>query len=435
MCSRFGECLNKNEVIALVDCNSFYCSCERVFRPDLWGKPVAVLSNGDGAIVSRTDELKALGVGRMSEPYFKIKDEFKKHGVHVFSSNYTLYADMSHRVMQVLAEFTPELEIYSIDEAFLSLKGFENYNLIEYCKKIKETVYRHTGIPVSIGIAPTKVLAKVANHVAKKNKIKTDCVYSLMDEKSRLSILKSFPVRDIWGIGSQSTKKLAERQIFTAQDLINANDKLIKKELTIVGARIQEELKGNSCINLQLVEEDKKQIISSRSFDDYVTSLEQLKESVALHVSEVAIKLRKQKLIAKNISVFIQTNPYSKVHKNQYFNSCSMNLFSGSSHTGKLIKHAFHCLEQIYKEGFYYKKAGVIVNDLMKKSGSQMDFFYTFDSDKEDDTMKSLDAINSWYGKHTLKYAALGIDREWEIKFKLKSSNYTTRWNELLRVL
>lgn len=426
--------MNKRDVIALVDCNSFYCSCERVFRPDLWGKPIAVLSNGDGAIVSRTDELKALGVGKMSEPYFKIKEEFKKQGVHVFSSNYSLYADMSHRVMQVLAEFTPELEIYSIDEAFLSLKGFEKYNLIDYCKKIKETVYRYTGIPVSIGIAPTKVLSKVANHIAKKNKIKTGCVYSLMDDSTREADLKSFPVNNIWGIGSQSTKKLAEHQIYTAYDLMNANEKLIQKTLTIVGIRIQEELKGNSCINLQLIEADKKQIISSRSFDDYVTTLEQLKESVALHVSEVAIKLRKQKLITKNISVFIQTNPFSKVHRNQYFNSCSINLMSGSSHTGKLIKHAFNCLEQIYKDGYYYKKAGVIVNDLVKKSGSQMDFFNTFDSEKEDDTMKSLDDINAVHGKHTLKYAALGIDRDWEIKFKLKSPNYTTRWSELLKI-
>lgn len=255
-----------------------------------------------------------------------------------------------------------------------------------------------------------------------------------MDEKTRIPVLKSFPVRDLWGIGSQSTKKLAEYQIYTAYDLMNANEKLIQKNLTIVGSRIQEELRGISCINLQLIEADKKQIISSRSFENYVTSLDQLKESIALHVSEVAIKLRKQKLIAKNISIFIQTNPYSKVHREQYFNSCSMNLMSGSSHTGKLIKHAFSCLEQIYKEGYYYKKAGVTVNDLVKKSGSQMDFFYTFDTDKEDDTMKSLDTINAFHGKHTLKYAALGIDREWEIKFKLKSPNYTTRWTELLTI-
>lgn len=426
--------MNRDDIIALVDCNSFYCSCERVFRPDLWGKPVAVLSNGDGAIVSRTDELKALGVGKMSEPYFKVKEEFKKLGVHVFSSNYSLYANMSNRVMQVLSEFTPELEIYSIDEAFLSLKGFENYNLVDYCKKIKEAVYRNTGIPVSIGIGPTKVLAKVANHVAKKNKVKTGCVFSLMDEKNRILTLKSFPVSEVWGIGWQSTQKLANNQIYTAYDLMNANQKFIQKNLTIVGSRIQEELKGVSCINLQLIEADKKQIISSRSFDNYITTLEQLKESVALHVSEVAIKLRKQKLIAKNMSVFIQTNPYSKIHLNQYSNSCSMNLLSGSSHTGKLIKYAFNCLEQIYKDGYYYKKAGVVVNDLVKKSGSQLDFFYTFDTDKEDETMRSLDQINADHGKHTLKYAALGIDRDWEIKFKLKSPNYTTRWSDLLVV-
>lgn len=426
--------MSTSEVIALVDCNSFYCSCERVFRPDLWGKPIAVLSNGDGAIVSRTDELKALKVGQMSQPYFQIKEEFKKHNVHVFSSNYTLYADMSRRVMQTLEEFTPELEVYSIDEAFLSLKGFQHKDLLNYSMKIKDAIYRNTGIPVSIGIGPTKVLAKVANHIAKKNKQRTKCVYSLMDKSTLEADLAKFKVEDIWGIGRQSAKKLNENKIFTAAQLRDANEYFVQKQLTVVGRRIQEELRGISCIDLQQIEADKKQIISSRSFDSYVTQLDLLKESIALHTSEAAMKLRKQGLIAKNITIFIQTNPYSKVHTQQYFNSCSMNLLSGSSHTGKLIKHAFQCLEAIYKDGFHYKKAGVILNDLRKKSGSQTDFFGVFDTDLEDYAMKVFDSINSSHGKHTVKYAALGVDKEWEIKFRLKSPCYTTRWSELLGV-
>lgn len=392
------------------------------------------MSNGDGAIVSRTDELKALGVGQMSEPYFKVKEQFKRAGVHVFSSNYALYADISKRVMQILAEFTPELEIYSIDEAFLSLRGFENYDLVDYSKKIKQTVYRHTGIPVSIGIGPTKVLAKAANHIAKKNKLKTACVYSMMNENQKNSDLKSFSVQNLWGIGSQSTKKLKDNNIFTAYELMMANEYLIQKQLTIVGRRIQDELKGRSCIHLQQIEADKKQIISSRSFDKYVADLDQLKESIALHTSEAAIKLRKQNLITKNVSVFIQTNPYSKIHTTQYFNSCSISLLSGSSHTGKLIGYAFKCLEKIYKDGYQYKKAGVILNDLNKKIGSQLDFFNGFDSFKDDNTMTTIDRINSIQGKHTIKYAALGMDRDWEIKFRLKSPNYTTRWSELLTI-
>lgn len=423
-----------SDVIALVDCNSFYCSCERVFRPDLEGKPVAVLSNGDGAIVSRTDELKKLGVGKMSEPYFKVKSEFEKAGVHVFSSNYALYGDMSRRVMMTLSEFAPELEIYSIDEAFLSLKGLEHRGLIEYAKEIRSTVKQFTGIPVSVGIAPTKVLAKVANHLAKKNKIETGCVFSLMEKKDQEKYLRNLPVNEIWGIGRQSAIKLEQLRIRTALQLRDSNENVIQRVLTIVGRRIVEELRGINCINLQTIEQEKKQIISSRSFENYVTTIDQLKESIALHITEAATKLRKQELITKNITVFIQTNPYSKVHLTQYHNSCSIQLLSGSSHTGKMIVHAFKCLDQIFRSGFHYKKAGVILNDLSKKKMSQFDFFSAYDTERDDTMMASLDKINGFHGKNTLKYAVLGIDKDWDIKFKLKSPSYTTRWSEILPV-
>lgn len=422
------------QLFALVDCNSFYCSCERLFRPELEGKPIAVLSNGDGAIVSRTDELKAMGIGKMSEPYFKVKDLFKKNNVHVFSSNYALYADMSRRVMQTLNEFTPNMEVYSIDEAFLSLKGFEHKNILKYASEIRDTVKKHTGIPVSIGVAPTKVLAKVANNIAKKNKFKTNCVFSLIDKVDQDKFLKNFPVKDIWGIGGKSEAKLHALKIFTAHDLREANAYTIQKTLTIVGRRILDELKGISCIDLQQIEADKKQIISSRSFENYVTNIDKIRESIATHVTDAAQKLRKQGLITKNILVFIQTNPYSAVHRDQYYNSASMKILSGTSHTGKLIKYALNCLDQIYKEGFYYKKAGIILNDFQKKYDSQLDLFSTHDTLAEDSIMKTIDLVNLSDGKNTVKYATCGTDKKWDIQFKLKSPNYTTRWGELLSV-
>jgi DNA polymerase V len=370
----------------------------------------------------------------MSQPYFQIKDQFQKLGVHVFSSNYPLYADMSKRVMQTLSEFTPDLEIYSIDEAFLSLKGFENRNLQDYATQIKKTVYQYTGIPVSIGIAPTKVLAKAANHIAKKNKKATAGVFSMMDENIRNSSLKKMSTKDIWGIGSRSHQKLQEHRIFTAFDLMTANPYLIQKNLSIVGRRIQEELQGISCLQLQQIQAAQKQIISSRSFDQYVTSLERLQESVALHISEAAIKLRQQNLAAGSLTVFIQTNPHSRVHTQQYFNSASVQMLTRTSHTGKLIHFALQALNQIFKKDYHYKKAGIMLNDLQPKSGSQMDFFQQYDTSADDLEMQTLDKINRQHGKHTLKYAVLGTDPQWEIKFRLKSPCYTTRWSELLKI-
>ncbi|MEZ4816097.1 MAG: Y-family DNA polymerase [Bdellovibrionota bacterium] len=420
-----------DRLFALVDCNSFYCSCERVFNPKLRDRPVIVLSNNDGCAVARTDEAKALGIP-MGAPYFKIKDIVKKHNVAVYSSNYALYGDMSRRVMQILSEYTPELEVYSIDEAFLSLKGFESWDLHKYAREIKESVYQRTGIPVSIGIAPTKVLAKAANRMAKKNKEQSGGVFDLRDPTLRDQALKKFPVEDLWGIGRKSHLKLAAYNIHTAHDLKLANEKLMQKLLTIVGRRIVEELNGISCLDLEEAK-DRKQIISSRSFGRPVVHLNELRESIANHITNACEKLRSQNLIAQNINVFVQTNPFNNTP--QYYNSASYTLLSGSCVTNKLIKKAFELLDQIYLPNYQYKKVGVIFNDLRPRAASQMDFFGAFDTPEELRLMQLLDGVNQREGRNTLKFAACGIEQFWKMLSKMKSAAYTTRWSEILKVV
>jgi DNA polymerase V len=418
-----------SNAVALVDCNSFYASCERVFNPRLENKPVIVLSNNDGCVVALTDESKKIGI-RMGQPYFQIKDICKRYNIHAFSSNYTLYGDMSRRVMRTISDFVPEMEIYSIDEAFLNFAGFREVDIIEYSKEIRRTVLKNTGIPVSVGIGPTKVLSKVANKIAKKNKIESQGVFSLLGKEAQERILKTFPTDDIWGIGAQSAKKLAHHRIFTAAQLRDANEHLIQKELTVVGRRIVEELRGISCIDLELIQNDKKQIVSSRSFGQPIASLEGLKEPIAHHVSTSFAKLRKQNSIAKTIIVFIHTNRFKNTP--QYYNSGSIEMMSGTSVTNKAIRAAFSILEKIYKPGFEYKKAGVILADIAPKNLSQLDFFNRHDTAREDALMNAMDKINARNGKGTAHFAACGISRFWEMASRMKSRAYTTRWSEIL---
>ncbi|MCX7977649.1 MAG: Y-family DNA polymerase [Bdellovibrionaceae bacterium] len=418
-------------VFALVDCNSFYCSCERVFRPDLLRKPVIVLSNNDGCVVSRTDEAKALGI-KMGEPFFKVKDLCEKNHVTVFSSNYALYGDMSRRVMRTLSDFTPEMEIYSIDEAFLSLDGFKKDTITNYALSIQQKVLKNTGIPVSIGVGPTKVLAKAANHYAKKNKQKTNGVVNTFEWADIDFLLKQIPVEDVWGIGKKSAEKLKPLKIKTACDLKYANERVVERILTVVGRRIVEELRGSSCLSLESDLTDKKQIVSSRSFGRSVYTLAELKEAVATHVSNAAEKLRKQNSLAHSILVFVHTNRFKNTA--QYHNSALVRLRAGTSVTHKLIGQALAALENIYRPGFEYKKAGVVLMDLTTKSSTQLDFFSTFDSAKDDNLMKTLDLINEREGKGTLKFAACGIDPDWKMLSKMKSPHYTTRWADLIQV-
>lgn len=419
------------KVFALVDCNSFYASCERVFQPSLLKKAVIVLSNNDGCVVARSDEAKRLGI-KMGEPFFKIKDQCQKNNVAVFSSNYALYGDMSRRVMRTLNEYTPEMEIYSIDEAFLSFAGFQKSSLTSYGSKIRQEVLQFTGIPVSVGIAPTKVLAKVANHYAKKNKDQTKGVVSIFDFQSVDSLLKQIEVGDVWGIGRKSAEKLHTMRIKTAYDLKISDERVIQRVLTITGRRIVEELRGQSCISLELSQQDKKQIVSSRSFGRIVKDKTELAESIANHVSTACEKLRKQKCLTKSLLVFVQTNPFKNVP--QYYNSATMNLLSGTSATNKLIAHAMKCLDSIYREGFEYKKVGVILMDIQKKDLSQLDLFQLHDSAQDDKLMETLDLVNAIQGRGSLKYAVCGVDMFWKMLSEMKSRHFTTRWADLLEV-
>lgn len=416
-------------MIALVDCNSFYVSCERMFDPKLLYKPVVVLSNNDGCVVSRSNEAKALGVS-MGMPYFQMKKQFKD--VIAFSSNYTLYGDMSKRVMKTLSEFTPNMEIYSIDEAFLDFSGFNKDNLPDYIKEIKNTVYKETGIPVSIGLSHTKVLSKVFNKISKKDPSFNGTLCEF-DELKIDEYLKKFKIGDIWGIGSRSEIKLNALGIKTAFEFkYYKNDRLIQKNLTKVGRQIQDELRLKNCINLELSIKNKKQIISSRSFGKNVTEFSELRESVSSHISRAAEKLRRQKSTVKVLSVFIHTNRFKNTP--QTYDSASVRFLSPTQSTFKLIKSGIDILNYIFKPGFEYKKCGVVLSDIYDQTESQFDLFSENDNLKEILILNTIDKFNLANGPETIKIASCGISKHWRMLAKMKTKNFTTSINDLTKI-
>jgi DNA polymerase V len=413
--------------IALVDCNSFYCSCERIFHPQTRGRPVIVLSNNDGCAIAFSKEAKAIGFGQMCEPFFQTKERIKKHNVAVFSSNYTLYDDMSKRVMSVLKGYTPELEVYSVDEAFLSLEGFDHYDLAEYGRKIRREVLKFTGMPVGIGISKTKVLAKLANKMAKKN----SGVWPMLHDQEIDEVLKRFPVKDIWGIGSASARKLNMLRIETAYDFkMYPNEKLIQKLLTKTGREIQEELRGVSCLRLDEIE-DKKNIATTRSFGQDIYDKTSLKEAIASFASKAAEKLRYQESVCFSLTVFVHTNAFKEIP--QYYGADSFTFQSGTADTVKLIKAAHEILDRIYRPGHGYKKGGVILNHIVPKTENQLDLF-SGDQSESERLGKVMDAINNRFGPQTIKSAACGINQNWKLVADYKSRRFTTNWNELLAV-
>lgn len=415
--------------IALVDCNSFYCSCERLFRPDLRNHPVGVLSNNDGCFVSLTPELKALGV-KMGVPYFEVKDLCHFHQVAVFSANFSLYTNLSDRVMMTLAQFTPEMQIYSVDEAFLNLNGFERRGLKAYATQIKTTVERTTGIPVSLGIAPTKTLAKVANRLAKKNKIHAG-VLSLMDEDIQDWALTQTPVEDIWGIGRQNSLKLKTLGIKTAKDFRDyKNDQLIQSIFTKVGRMTQDELRGIPCFELDVVGKKKQEIISSRSFGAPVFELKALREAVANYTSLASEKLRAQGSICAAIEVSVRTNPFKDVV--QYQESADHVFNVQTNDTRKLIKYALQVLDRLYQEGYEYKKAMVRISGIRDEHQAQLSLFEPSDDDNAQRLMKVMDKINRKEGDQAVKFAACGVDNKaWKMRQTLKSPRYLSSWGEI----
>lgn len=424
-----------NGCIALVDCNNFYVSCERVFNPKLQGKPVVVLSNNDGCIVARSGEAKMLGIG-MGQPLFKCRDIIEKHNVHVFSSNYVLYGNMSGRVMATLAQFTPEMEIYSIDEAFLDLCGSDHLyghnDLTEYAHTICAKVIRWTGIPVSIGIARTKTLAKIANRLAKRS-TRANGVLDLVDSPYMDQVLKEVHVGDVWGIGRRSTEWLIGIGINNAGQLRDIDDRVISKRMGVVGLRLVYELRGISCLSLETCPSPCKGIISSRSFGQKVESLEELKEAVAAYTTNAAIKLRKQNLVARLLTVFVTSNPYSKSDQ-QYSNSFVIRLPVATNDTTELLHHAVRGIEKIYKKGIRYKKAGVMLDNLIPADQVQVTLFGGGNVGDNEKLMETVDLVNAKMGSGTLRYAVQGSTQPWRGRCKNRSPRYTSSWEELVNV-
>lgn len=420
---------NSKKIYALVDCNNFYASCEAVFEPKFIGKPLVILSNNDGCIVARSAEAKKLNF-KFGLPYFKHKKLIKKHNVQVLSSNYTLYGDMSKRVMDTLKLFSPDIEIYSIDEAFLLLNGFENRDLCNYGKKIKDTVRKHTGIPVSIGIANTKTLAKAANKIAKKYD-KYNGLFSFINVENISDYLKYLDVSDIWGIGFKYSDFLKKKGINTAKDLINLSDDWIKQHLKITGLRTVMELRGISCINDTFEFVNKKNIGCSRSFGKSVNNYNDLKEALITYASSAAKKLRRQKSAAQAVLVYITTNRF-KENEPQYSNSITLPLSPASSFTPDIIKLAVKGLKTIYKKGYNYKKTGILLLDIVQENKIQLDLFNNNEkSDINNNLSSIIDNINVKYGKNILKYAGGGINQDWKMKRGKLSPEYTTNWQDL----
>lgn len=418
---------------ALIDCNSFYASCERVFRPKLRNRPVMVLSNNDGCVIARTQEVKDLGI-KMGEPYFKVKHLVKKHNIAVFSSNYTLYGDMSRRVMRTLQTFTPEVEVYSIDEAFLNFHGFDHWSLERYGKTMRDTILKHTGIPTSVGMAPTKVLSKVANHLAKiREEFEGVCV--LDTEEKIEKALKDFPIGDLWGIGRRLNKKWTEMGITTAWQLRNLPERSVRKVMTVQGHRMVMELKGTPCFEFRDIMDPKKQIIATRSFGYRVTKKEDLKESIANHVSRAAEKLRAQGSVCQSLYVFIRNNPFKDNGKNFFYAFDMAHFDPGTQATHKMIDHAVKIVDRIYRPGIVYKKSGICLSEISSQSHVQQNLFQRGDTEKDKKIMRTLDAINQRQGKGTVKFASCGtFNNNWPMQSKHRSPCYTTRWNELLKV-
>ena len=420
-----------SSIFILVDCNNFYVSCERVFNPQLVGKPVIVLSNNDGCAVARSNEAKSLGI-KMGVPVFQIKDIIKNNNVQVYSSNYTLYGDMSQRVMQTLTQFTPEMEIYSIDEAFLDLSNFRRIDLTEYGRKIKTTVEKWTGIPVSVGIAGTKTLAKIANRLAKYSKI-ANGVLDLSSSKYLERALEAVEVGDVWGVGRKYAKLLTANGINNALQLRDADDNFIKKKMGIVGIRLLNELRGVSCYPLEQSPPLKKSVTVSRTFKKGIEFIDELHEAVAAYVSSGADKLRKEKSVAGVLIVYVMTNRFQE---NYYYNSTTVNLPVRTNDTSELIRYARDELGKIYKKGYQYKKVGILLNDLGPESLVQASFFDTVDRIRSKKLMNAVDTINSDMGSGAIQYGAVGLshNQSWKTAFNQRSKSYTTHWDQLLEV-
>jgi len=396
--------------IALIDCNSFYVSCERLFNPKIRKKPVVVLSNNDGCIVSRSNEAKALGI-KMGEPYFKAKDIIVKNNVYVFSSNYSLYGDLSRRVMRTLKRFNSDIEVYSIDEAFIDLSNFPDNEVENVAQEIRSTVLQWTGIPTSIGIAKTKTLSKVSNHIAKK---KQSGVTSLIGVENIDPILEKVDINDVWGVGRQLTKFYHKNGIYNAKQLKNKSNTWIKKNSNVLGSRTAMELRGISCIDIEKTTSKRKSCVVSRSFGQRVEKFQELKEAVAGYCLNASEKIRSESLIAKSITVFIRTSPFQS-RFGHYSNSKTIDFPIATNNSIEIVKTALTALESIFKNGYRYQKAGVMLSNLSESTGSK-NLFSSEKDEKISYLMRSIDNTNYRYGRSTLSLASAGVHKRWNSK-------------------
>ena len=418
-------------MFALVDCNNFYASCERVFNPSLIGKPVVILSNNDGCVIARSNEAKALGI-KMGAPAFQIEELLIKHDVFVFSSNYALYGDMSQRVMNTISSYSPEVEIYSIDEAFLNFSGFEKFSLSDYACNIRNTIIKNTGIPVSIGIGLTKSLAKIANHLAKLH-FKNNGVFIIDSDEKRIESLKNTYIGNVWGIGKQYEKFLIKNGINSAYDFTLQPENWIRKNMTVVGVRTFKELLGIPCHNIETISNTKKDICTARSFGVMQSDFHIIDEAVSNFASRCASKLRKQKTVCSLVLVFIHTNEHRHDLK-QYASNRIINLPIPTNSTIEIVHYARLALKSIYREGYIYKKAGVIVSGISSENSIQMALFDKTNRTSHDKIMSSIDNMNNKFGKDKIKLAVLGDKSKWKLRQEKLSPNYTTRWKDIITV-
>ncbi|MBI0274608.1 translesion error-prone DNA polymerase V subunit UmuC [Hafnia alvei] len=416
-------------MFALVDVNSFYASCEAVFRPDLHGKPIVVLSNNDGCVIARSAEAKKLGV-TMGAPYFKQRRLFEQHGVHVFSSNYSLYGDMSQRVMLLLEAMVPRVEVYSIDEAFMDLRGVSHcHNLETFGHEVREQIKRGTHLAVGIGIAPTKTLAKLANHAAKQWP-QTTGVVDLSNKLRQRKLMALIPVEEVWGVGRQISKSLRTQGIDTALKLAEMDLAYVRRNYTVVLERTVRELRGESCLNIEDAVSAKQQIVCSRSFGERITEYQDLKEAICSYAERAAEKLRGERQFCKHVSTFIKTSPFA-AHELHYNNLASARLEIPTNDTRDIIKHALICLDHIWKPDKRYQKGGVMLGDFYDHGISQLNLFDECNPKPNSEAlMKVLDEINN-KGRGKIWFAGQGIKRDWQMKRNMLSPAYTTRFSEL----
>ena len=418
-------------MFALVDCNNFYASCERAFNPYWNGRPVVVLSNNDGCVIARSNEAKKIGI-KMGIPAYQIRTEIEQYNIGVFSSNYTLYGDMSNRVMSMLSSYSPNVEIYSIDECFLDFSGFGLYDLKTYGEGIVQSVTKGTGIPVSMGIALTKTLAKVANKFAKKHKgYKGVCIIDT--EEKRIEALKRTEISDVWGIGHRYTKRLEQYGVYSAYDFAQMPKAWVRQQMTVVGERTWKELNGEPCIDMEQIAPAKKQICTSRAFGQTIADIEGLKEAVSSFASICAGKLRKQKSCAQSLMVFIHTNNFRE-DLPQYFKNCVIKLPVPTNSTPEIVHYAIAALLNIYRKGYYFKKAGVILMDIVPDNAIQQNIFDVVDREKHKKLMEVVDRLNNGFSRNNLFLAVQDGRRKWKLKQELLSPCYTTKLNDIIKI-